>query len=197
MAANNNDSRDKLLDDKKNLIVNKSGTGKKWIIAGAVFVIAVMVSAGIWFGLKTGDRPESSVQVNAVTTGVEATSGGVTADAAVYDKEMFRDGKAHFFKYGYNGTVIKYFILVGPDGEVRSAFDACDVCWRAGKGYTRRGDVMVCNNCGREFPSAMIGKVSGGCNPAPLENKVNDGKIVIKNSDVIKGLTYFRDVEGI
>lgn len=197
MGTINNDGRDKILDDKKNLIVNESSTGKKWIIAGAVIVVAVMVLAGIWSGINRDDRVAVTEQVSAGTTDSATVNAAAAADSVEIDMGLLSDGKAHFFRYKDSGTVIKYFIILGSDGVARSAFDACDVCWRAGKGYTQRGDVMVCNNCGREFPSDMIGKVSGGCNPAPLESKSAGGKIVIKNSDIIKGLSYFRDVEGI
>lgn len=197
MATINNDGRDKLLDDKKKLIVNDNSTGKKKIAAGAVIVTALLVCTGIWFFAGRGDNAEHAGLVNAGTTNIASTAGSVTGDSASYDAALFSDGTARFYKYKYQGTEIKYFILKGSDGKVRAAFDACDVCWRAGKGYTQRGDVLVCNNCGREFPSQMIGKVSGGCNPAPLESKNSDGKIVIKNSDIIKGLQYFRGAEGI
>ena len=28
---------------------------------------------------------------------------------------------------------------------------------------------MVCNNCGKAFPSDQINVITGGCNPIPLE----------------------------
>lgn len=194
MATTNNDGRDKLLDDKKNLIVNDNSTGKKKVAAGAVVVIILLACAGIWFVVNRGDSPEPAGLVNAGATDIASTTGSVTGDSASYDAGIFSDGTARFYKYKYQGTEIRYFILKDSDGIVHAAFDACDVCWRAGKGYTQRGDVMVCNNCGREFPSDMIGKVSGGCNPAPLVSTVSGGRVTVMNSDIIKGLQYFRGI---
>ena len=63
------------------------------------------------------------------------------------------DGKAHFYSYDAGGTTVEYFVLKSSDGEIRAALDACDVCYPQKKGYHQEGDVMVCNNCGRRFPS--------------------------------------------
>jgi len=74
---------------------------------------------------------------------------------------------------------------------IRAAFDACDVCWREGKGYYQQGDFMVCRNCGRQFASVKVNEVKGGCNPAPLERAIVGDKLVIKAADIVKGSQYF------
>ena len=86
---------------------------------------------------------------------------------------------------------VRYFILKSSDGIVRAAFDACDVCWPAGKGYYQDGDSMVCRNCGRRFHSVLINEVKGGCNPAPLTRSVDGDQLVIKVDDILKGKPYF------
>ncbi|MEM3554980.1 MAG: Fe-S-containing protein, partial [Candidatus Micrarchaeaceae archaeon] len=68
-------------------------------------------------------------------------------------------------------------LFVGAGDE--AAFNACDVCYPARKGYHQEGDVMVCNNCGRRFPTNQINIVRGGCNPAPLERAVDGDTLVI------------------
>jgi hypothetical protein len=42
--------------------------------------------------------------------------------------------------YTDGALTIRYFILKSSDGIIRAAFDACDVCWPAGKGYFQDGD---------------------------------------------------------
>ena len=74
---------------------------------------------------------------------------------------------------------------------IRAAFDACDVCWRENKGYVQKGDVMVCKNCGRRFPSVRINEVRGGCNPAPLKREVENGTVIIRVADILEGKRYF------
>lgn len=101
------------------------------------------------------------------------------------------DGKAHYFKFEQGGTTVNFFVVKSIDGVIRAAFDACDVCFPAKKGYTQDGDFMICNNCGRRFHSSRINVVEGGCNPAPLRREVVGDKLVIKTSDVIPGARYF------
>jgi uncharacterized membrane protein len=50
---------------------------------------------------------------------------------------------------------------------------------------------MVCNNCGMKFRSDMINEVQGGCNPAPIQRSVADGKIVIAAAELEQGGKYF------
>jgi len=113
-----------------------------------------------------------------------------------YPVSTFNDGKARFFEYkAPDGIVIKYFILKSSDGVIRAAFDACDICWEAGKGYAQKDDFMICKNCGRRFYSTKINEVSGGCNPAPLIRKIQDNKVVIDTQNILEGKRYF-DFKG-
>jgi uncharacterized membrane protein len=101
------------------------------------------------------------------------------------------DGKAHYFKTKLNGKEIKFFALKSSDGVVRVAFDACDVCYPAKKGYRQDGEYMICNNCNQRFHSKNINVLKGGCNPSPVR-RLNDGKFVnILASDVASGAFYF------
>jgi len=102
------------------------------------------------------------------------------------------DGKAHFYSYDAGGTQVKYFVLKSSDGKVRAAFDACDVCFAQKKGYHQEGDEMVCNNCGRRFPSTKINEVEGGCNPSPVDRTVKGGTLVLKTADLQAGVQYFQ-----
>jgi uncharacterized membrane protein len=120
----------------------------------------------------------------------------IRAAEIAYPAATFNDGKARFYEYKTpEGIVVKYFILKSSDGVIRAAFDACDVCWEAGKGYQQKDDFMICRNCGRRFHSNKINEVSGGCNPAPLIRKVQDGKVVIDTQNILAGKRYF-DFKG-
>ena len=102
------------------------------------------------------------------------------------------DGKAHFYSYDAGGTQVKYFVLKSADGKVRAAFDACDVCFAQKKGYHQEGDEMVCNNCGRRFPSTKINEVEGGCNPSPIERTVKGQDLVLTTDELQAGVQYFQ-----
>ncbi len=101
------------------------------------------------------------------------------------------DGKAHYYTYKSGGTSVNFFVIKSNDEVIRAAFDACDVCFPAKKGYDQDGDVMVCNNCGRRFHTSRINVEEGGCNPAPLHRTVAGNDLVIKVADIASGVRFF------
>jgi uncharacterized membrane protein len=149
-----------------------------------MLVLAVLVGGGLVFYLLQAGFESTP---NASTIQPE-----LTATEVLFPTHAFNDGQARYFQYpGGNGTTVRFFILKSSDGVIRTAFDACDVCWREGKGYYQQGDFMVCRNCGRQFASVKVNEVKGGCNPAPLERAIVGDKLVIKAADIIKGSQYF------
>ncbi|MBR9701321.1 DUF2318 domain-containing protein [Candidatus Pacearchaeota archaeon] len=96
----------------------------------------------------------------------------------------------------YEQDGIAYFAVKAADGSVKTAFDACDVCYYSGKGYRQEGNYMVCNNCGNKYPIAGLGTeniAGGGCWPGYLPSRVDtlegtSGEyLIIKTSDIEKG----------
>jgi uncharacterized membrane protein len=113
--------------------------------------------------------------------------------AFVFPASAFTDGKAKHFLYKHaNNQWIRFFVVKSTDGVVRAAFDACDVCFRAKKGYVQQGNDMVCINCGLKFRTDKINEVRGGCNPGPLKRTLKDGNVIITQQDVLSGLRYFQ-----
>ena len=95
------------------------------------------------------------------------------------------DGQAHYFTTpSEKGVKVEFFVVKSLDGIVRAAVDACDVCYRSGKGYSQEGDVMVCGNCGMRFSTDRINEVKGGCNPAPLTRTIESDNLVISMADI-------------
>jgi len=95
------------------------------------------------------------------------------------------DSEAKFFSYSTEGKEVVYFAVIGDDGEVHLALDACDVCYHAKEGYTQNGDNMQCVNCGLEFNIDEIGaenKAGGGCWPSYIPFEIQDENIVIESS---------------
>ncbi len=157
-------------------------------------VIAVLVVAGVAGGYMIfGGKPDTTT-----TAAVQSVPPAVQTAAdnrVTYPVAMFADGKARHFDFKDGAHTIRYFVIKSSDGVLRAAFDACDVCWRAGKGYYQEGDVMVCRNCGRKFASTKVNEVKGGCNPAPLNRRVEGDQLVIENDDIRAGKGYF-DFKG-
>ncbi len=145
--------------------------------------VALLIVAGAAFAFVSARGGGATAATDTQT----APGGDVTIALADVS-----DGKAHFFSYDAGGTQVKYFVLKSPDGKVRAAFDACDVCYAQKKGYRQEGDEMVCNNCGRRFPSTKINEVEGGCNPSPVNRTIKGETLVLKTADLQAGVQYFQ-----
>jgi len=144
---------------------------------GALVVVAVV--AFVIVSGRGGSEP-------ATATAAAAPGGDVSIPLA-----EISDGQAHFYTYDAGGTEVKYFVMKSSDGEYRAAFDACDVCYAQKKGYQQQGDEMVCNNCGRRFPSTKINVLEGGCNPSPVERTVQGENLILNAQDLQTGVQYF------
>ncbi len=102
------------------------------------------------------------------------------------------DGKAHFFAFADAGKEIDFFVVKAADGSIKTAFDACDVCYEAKKGYRQEGDVMVCNKCNKKFATDKIGpSTAGGCNPSYLPHQEVAGNVLLKVEDIKAGAQFF------
>ena len=62
----------------------------------------------------------------------------ITGDAVTIATEKLSDGKAHFYKLEDSGKEIAFFAVKAADGSYKTAFDACDACYKAKKGYEQR-----------------------------------------------------------
>ena len=146
-------------------------------IVWTVVVIAVMlVGVASVFAFSLGKYEK-----------VKASGGAVTIPLS-----KVADGKAHFYRYDDSGKEINFVIVKASDGSYRTAFDACDSCFRAKKGYEQNGAVLVCKNCNRQFAIDRIGPHEvGGCNPSYLPSKANGNSITITAADLKAGARYY------
>lgn len=107
--------------------------------------------------------------------------------------------KAKHYSYTYiidddTKKEIEYFIVIAPNGKIKTAFNACDVCYRSYKGYSHVGDQMRCNNCGNKYHLNDIGdQGQGGCWPGYLPHEIVNDQVVIKIDELIKGEYYFKE----
>jgi uncharacterized membrane protein len=162
------------------------GTGNKSKAPLIITLLAAVILAGGAVYFLGGEKEAGPVAATAAVTQNSATE-------FVYNASDFDDGKAKYYSYkSPQGLDIRYFLLKSSDGVIRAAFDSCDTCWSAGKGYRQEGDFMVCNNCGLRFASVKINEIKGGCNPAPLSRTAKGDKIIVKVKDIIEqGSFYF------
>lgn len=167
---------------KDRVLNNKNKSGSRPFILGGVIVVLAGALAFVIFGIPSTDSAATAGAESAIVSNDE----GISVPVSTFD-----DGTAKYFRQTVNGTDVDFFILKSSDGVIRAAFDACDVCFQAKKGYSQVDDTMVCNNCGQRFASTRINEEKGGCNPSPLERNINGDTVFIKFDDIAQGIKYF------
>ena len=98
--------------------------------------------------------------------------------------------EAKWYEYDFNGKKISFFAVRASDGSIRTAFDACDVCYGSKKGYSQQGNQMVCNNCGNRYPIDGLGTENlrgGGCWPGYLPSRIEGDSLIILKEDLEAG----------
>lgn len=165
--------------EEKKKDLKKKGAVKTRILASLV-IAALVIGIGMSlpaFGEKGSYEPSKAVQLSKGVVKIPLS--------------QVNNGSARFFHHTVKGKEIRFFVLKSSDGVIRAAFDACDICYKARKGYRQEGDFMICKNCRNRFPSVNINVLRGGCNPVPLERTISGGSLIIKVQDILKGESYF------
>ena len=149
----------------------RSGLQPKYVIGGAagVFIVLLVLIA---FGAGTKSSAETVVIAE--------------ADGAVHiPLTDLNDGRARFYQYRTaSSKVLRFFVIRSSDGVYRAAADACDVCFRSKMGYHQEGDDMVCNKCGRHFPSKDVNVITGSCNPDGIPRTIQGSNLLIAAADL-------------
>jgi len=163
---------------RKSEQIQKRKRTQKILVTTSVSVIVVLSLVII---LSMSGDPGDKIQNNENTSPSDIIS---QTEVSISMSDISTDAK--FYSYDSDGTEIRYFTVIGSDGNVHVALDACDVCYHAKQGYVQDNDVMECRNCGLTFPINDIGENNndGGCWPSRLPIKIEDGKVIIKISDL-------------
>jgi uncharacterized membrane protein len=153
------------------------------VVLAGIALTVILVAGFIWLsGSQGGDQPTYNQSL--------LDEGGQNVLIPLSD---ITDNSFHFYSFDFGGTVVKYFLVKDAGGNIHSAFDACDVCYKSKKGYRQSGDYAQCNNCGRTFSTIDIGtkNTGGGCWPGYLPQEVQGDNIIIKRSELEGGQHYF------
>ncbi|MCB2225803.1 MAG: DUF2318 domain-containing protein [Desulfarculaceae bacterium] len=176
-------------NDKKAQVLGESKkSGSKVLAMGLVLAGIILAGGMAWWTMGGAGNSQPAATAPAAQQAAAQSGDKIV----ILPVKMFADGKARHFEHKLaDGVTVRYFVVKSSDGIIRAAYDACDVCWPSGKGYYQDGDVMVCANCGRRFPSVSVNEVKGGCNPAPLRREVKGEQVVIRLADIAQGRQYF------
>ena len=148
----------------------------KQITWTAIATAALLIGAASVFAFSLGKYEK-----------VKANNGTVTLQVATLS-----DNKAHFYKFEDGGKEITFFAVKAADGSYKTAFDACDSCYKSKKGYEQQGDKMNCKNCNQKFAINRLGpNATGGCNPGYLPHQQSGSTLSIKATDLKGGARYF------
>lgn len=148
----------------------------KQVVWTGIVTVALLVGAATVFAFSLGKYEK-----------VKVVGGVATIPVA-----KLADGKAHFYKFEDSGKEIAFFAAKAADGSVKTAFDACDSCYKSKKGYEQQGDKMNCKNCNQKFAINRLGpNATGGCNPGYLPHQLNGNTISISVNDLKGGARYF------
>lgn len=128
------------------------------------------------------DRENSGAVTIASGESLVIPTADITANASFYPVEV-------------NGTSMEIIAVRDSAGNIRTAFNTCQICYDSGRGYyVQSGNYLVCQNCGNRFSMDQVEIESGGCNPWPIfdENKtVTDDEISISYDFLVEAQRIF------
>ncbi|UCG69500.1 MAG: DUF2318 domain-containing protein [Thermoplasmata archaeon] len=146
-----------------------------------LFIIVILIALVL---LGAGNGPENTTNYDSPYE--------IIGDEFVIPLSDVTDS-AKYYSYNTGTNDIKFFAVRGSDGDVHTAFDACEVCFEAKKGYYQDGGDMVCRNCGNRYTTNQIGTANqgGGCWPGYMKRTIEGDKVKIKLSELEGGSFYF------
>lgn len=153
---------------------------KKTMPKSVIFLILILFGVGIILTVysKTSTSNTQSAGSNN-SSGSKVIASGENLVIPINEIS----GKVKFYPIKVDGTEMEVMAVKAPDGTIRTAFNTCQVCYSSGKGYYKQQDnVLVCQNCGNQFPMSHVEVAAGGCNPWPIfaeDKTVTDESITI------------------
>jgi high-affinity iron transporter len=86
------------------------------------------------------------------------------------------DSDVHFYSAEVDGNHLRFIVVHKANGEYATALDACMIC--GARGYRKEGSELICRNCAAAIYVPSLGE-SGGCNPIPVNSRVEGGEVVV------------------
>ncbi len=177
----NNGNRSKKTNEDR--LKNEKKVDTK-IIVGVIIAAIVLVAIGAFVYYQYSSQNDTEYEDTVIDE---------TGDNVIINMAELEDGEFHYYEYEGKSSTIKFFALIDDEGEVHTAFDACEVCYHAKKGYEQSGDEARCRNCGQKFSVKGIGTENkgGGCWPGYLPHTIDGSRIIIKTEDLETGSHFF------
>lgn len=141
----------------------------------AVFALVLVLGGcrGASAGKSAGDSTGKPVSEDVAGSASDDTAQSDGEDLVIPVSEV--SSTAKFYPVDLDGIDMEVIAVKDADGNIRTAFNTCQICYSSGRGYYEQsGDKLICQNCGNQFGVNQVEVESGGCNPWPIfaENKV-------------------------
>ena len=112
------------------------------------------------------------------------------ADSVDVDLEVVKDGHLHRFVYrASSGEMVRYIVILKGGSAYGVGLDACEIC--GATGYYERDNQVICKLCDVQMNKATIG-TRGGCNPIPIEYRIEDGKLKVPQAELENNAKIFQ-----
>lgn len=171
----------------------KSGGAAKALAAVIAVVLCCAAAVTLAVRKNAGGGIESGINVVS-PDGAEEKEGGSQATSISEGESLVIpvsdiSSTASFYQVEVEGTEMEILAVKDSEGNIRTAFNTCQICYDSGRGYyVQSGDVLVCQNCGNQFTVDHVEIESGGCNPWPIfpENKTVTAETIEISYDFLK-----------
>ncbi len=152
---------------------------RRWMSATALaaLVLLVVLTAEYVYARSAAELSPA--------TPVEAASDVIRIPIA-----QVNDGSLHRFILQHDRVGVRFIVIRRPDQRLAVALDACRIC--GPQGYYQDGANVICKHCSAVIYTPSIG-LPGGCNPVPIESRVEGGQLVIPLSELVSGKVFFRN----
>lgn len=164
---------------------NKLGMFKIAAILIPVFLIVIITAIVL---SNKGDGLTSVSETNSPNATSNSTNTITDNDLIIPISEISTTAK--FYPVAIDGTKMEVLAVKAPDGSIRTAFNACEVCYDSGKGYYKQsGNKLICQNCGNSFTMDKVGILGrGGCNPYSIfeEDKTVDNENITISKEFLR-----------
>ena len=147
--------------------------------AGVIIALVLMTTSSSAGSLIANQQAE-------IVPAVEVTAQAGSVDV---DLEVIKDGHLHRFVYRTSsGEMVRYIVILKGGSAYGVGLDACEIC--GATGYYERDNQVICKLCDVQMNKATIG-TRGGCNPIPIEYKIEDGKLKVPQAELEKNARIF------
>lgn len=158
------------------------------LLIAAVVVLCIVGAVAVLQRGGNTENPPADTRISASDAKASSSSPAKSGEEDAEEEEIQVIGEgeslvipvsdisstAVFYPVEVDGTRMEILAVEDSEGNIRTAFNTCQICYGSGRGYyVQNGDVLVCQNCGNRFTVDQVEIESGGCNPWPIfaENK--------------------------